>query len=128
MVAFQEAAQSFVEFFRKLYDLSLHISFIANTLYTHKEPAWPCLNNANRACEELKWDVLENHWNLMKDEYKEMQSQLTAKMNMGLSIKADEDEWIDAKSNLTNGDLWNGGLSALTLASGNESNHLEVLV
>ncbi|KAI9602292.1 hypothetical protein H4Q26_001579 [Puccinia striiformis f. sp. tritici PST-130] len=69
-------------------------------------------------------DVLENHFRLMKVEYKERQSQLTAKMNKGLSLTADEEEWIDGKGNLIDGELLIGRLSALASASGNESIHL----
>ncbi|KAI9607716.1 hypothetical protein KEM48_003465 [Puccinia striiformis f. sp. tritici PST-130] len=123
-MAFQEAAQSFVELLRKLCDSSLHISCVANTLYAHEEPRRPSLNDATKACEELKMDVLENHFRLMKVEYKERQSQLTAKMNKGLSLTADEEEWIDGKGNLIDGELLIGRLSALASASGNESIHL----
>ncbi|KAI9601284.1 hypothetical protein H4Q26_001098 [Puccinia striiformis f. sp. tritici PST-130] len=124
MMAFQEAAQSFVELLRKLCDSSLHISCVANTLYAHEEPRRPSLNDATKACEELKMDVLENHFRLMKVEYQERQSQLTAKMNKGLSLTADEEEWIDGKGNLIDGELLIGRLSALASASGNELIHL----
>ncbi|POV99622.1 hypothetical protein PSHT_13471 [Puccinia striiformis] len=99
-MAFQEAAQSFVELLQKL------------------------LNDATKACEELKMDVLENHFCLMKIEYKERQSQLTAKMNKGLSLTANKEEWIYGTGKLINGELLIGRLSALASASGNESIHL----
>ncbi|POW05321.1 hypothetical protein PSTT_09805 [Puccinia striiformis] len=60
----------------------------------------------------------------MKVEYKERQSQLTAKMNKQLSLIADEEEWIDGKGNLIDGELLISRLSALASASGNESIHL----
>ncbi|POW05640.1 hypothetical protein PSTT_09570 [Puccinia striiformis] len=123
-MAFQEAAQSFVELLQKLCDSSLHISCVANTLYAHKSPTRPSLNDATKACEELKMDVLENHFCLMKIEYKERQSQLTAKMNKGLSLTANKEEWIYGTGKLINGELLIGRLSALASASGNESIHL----
>ncbi|KAI9600899.1 hypothetical protein H4Q26_000693 [Puccinia striiformis f. sp. tritici PST-130] len=99
-MAFQDATQSFVELLRQLRESSLHISCVANTLYAHEGSTQPSLNDATKACEELKLDILENHFGLMKVKYKGRQSQLTAKMNRGESLTADEEEWLDGEGNL----------------------------
>ncbi|POW18488.1 hypothetical protein PSHT_05759, partial [Puccinia striiformis] len=100
--------------------MSLHISRVANTLYAHKEPTRPRLNNASKACEELKLYVLENQFQFMRVECRDAV----------LADSKDEhgiEEWINAKGNLINGELLIGRLSALASASGNEWNHLEML-
>ncbi|POW08576.1 hypothetical protein PSHT_09490 [Puccinia striiformis] len=120
-MAFQDATQSFVELLRQLRESSLHISCVANTLYAHEGSTQPSLNDATKACEELKLDILENHFGLMKVKYKGRQSQLTAKMNRGESLTADEEEWLDGEGNLVSGELLISRLSTISSASGDQS-------
>ncbi|KAH9463265.1 hypothetical protein Pst134EA_015350 [Puccinia striiformis f. sp. tritici] len=102
-MAFQEATQGFVELLQQLGSTQ------------------PSLNDGTKACEELKFDILENHFALMKVEYKERQSQLTAKMNKGESLTADEEEWLDVEGNLVRGELLISHLSTISSASSNQS-------
>ncbi|KAI9613207.1 hypothetical protein KEM48_003902 [Puccinia striiformis f. sp. tritici PST-130] len=80
---------------------SVYLSCVGDTLYAHNLAERPSLNDATKACEDIKLSTLEKHYTEMKNKINERLKTLQAKLKKGQPITSEEEEWMDGDGNLS---------------------------
>ncbi|POW22340.1 hypothetical protein PSHT_01402 [Puccinia striiformis] len=92
---------------------SVYLSCVGDTLYTHDLAKRPSLNDATKACKDIKLSTLEKHYTEMKNKINERLKSLQAKLKKGQPITSEEEEWMDGDGNLVNTELLMEKISSL---------------
>ncbi|KAH9465204.1 hypothetical protein MJO29_006948 [Puccinia striiformis f. sp. tritici] len=92
---------------------SVYLSCVGDTLYAHDLAKPPSLNDATKACEDIKLSTLEKHYTEMKNKINERLKSLQAKLKKGQPITSEEEEWMDGDGNLVDAELLMEKISSL---------------
>ncbi|KAH9465847.1 hypothetical protein Pst134EA_013712 [Puccinia striiformis f. sp. tritici] len=99
-----EVLTSFIELIEE-HPNSVYLSCVGDTLYAHNLAERPSLNDATKACEDIKLSTLEKHYTEMKNKINERLKTLQAKLKKGQPITSEEEEWMDGDGNLVDAEL-----------------------
>ncbi|KNF01910.1 hypothetical protein PSTG_04734 [Puccinia striiformis f. sp. tritici PST-78] len=92
---------------------SVYLSCVGDTLYAHDLAERPSLNDATKACKDIKLSTLEKHYTEMKNKINERLKSLQAKLKKGQPITSEEEEWMDGDGNLVDAELLMEKISSL---------------